>query len=69
MAITHKSEKADLNKAIDFWVYEMGPMIAEIIIHIVLAIATAGASLAISAVIFTASILADLAYMQYRFCS
>lgn len=62
-----QSEKADLGKAVDFWFYEMGPMIAEIIIHIILAIATAGASLAISAVIFTASILADLAYMQYRF--
>ena len=65
-----QSEKDDFgwdSKAMDFWFWEMGPMIAEIVIHIILFVFTGGASLAVSAVIFSASIIADLAYMQYRF--
>lgn len=62
-----QSESADSKKQVDFWVYEMGPMILEIVLGIILAPFTGGASLVVGAALFTASILADLAYMQYRF--
>ena len=62
-----QSESADSSKQFDFWVMEMGPMILEIVLSIILAPFTGGYSLAVGATLFTASIIADLAYMQYRF--
>jgi hypothetical protein len=62
-----QSEAADSEKAFNFWVEEMGPMIAELVIMIIIGFFFPP-SLAVTATVFTAALVADMAimYSQYQ---
>ena len=63
-----QSEASDSQKAWDFWVVEMGPMIIEIVLITIIGIFTGGVGFAVGAAIFTATVIADIAimYSQYQ---
>jgi len=62
-----QSEAADSEKAFNFWVMEMGPMIAELVVAAIIGFFFPP-SLAITVTLFSAAMLADLAimYSQYQ---
>jgi len=62
-----QSEAADSEKAFNFWIMEMGPMIAELVVAAIVGFFFPP-SLVVSAAIFSVAMLADLAvmYSQYQ---